>query len=185
MKAALRWMHPRFFHQQAFFSWSYPFSFQFPGRFYSEGLYDVAARSIWNRGAGGDEQTRPLFSQNIGPRMRQTGLVRRHRYLDAFHRKFVERYEDKILDCTSGELVNLVVQSTDPVYDSINECTWRRTYIENVSPNLPPGLLPVWKQEGLVPEQFHSIHGPSMAPSVNWIALCNDGPYRCGWHGEK
>jgi hypothetical protein len=134
MKAALRWMHPRFFHQQAFFSWSYPFSFQFPGRFYSEGLYDVAARSIWNRGAGGDEQTRPLFSQNIGPRMRQTGLVRRHRYLDAFHRKFVERYEDKILDCTSGELVNLVVQSTDPVYDSINECTWRRTYIENVSP---------------------------------------------------
>ncbi|KAH9210147.1 hypothetical protein DL95DRAFT_308442 [Leptodontidium sp. 2 PMI_412] len=56
------------------------------------------------------------------------------KYLDVFRRKTRGRVEDRYVDPTDGRLGVLVIQASTSIYNSRNKTTWRRTYIENVSP---------------------------------------------------
>jgi hypothetical protein len=58
--------------------------------------------------------------------------TRNHR--DVFRRKYAGFEDDRFIDPLDGRVARLVVQAKQNIYDQPNDTTWRRTYIENVSP---------------------------------------------------
>ncbi|EXJ60457.1 hypothetical protein A1O7_04610 [Cladophialophora yegresii CBS 114405] len=58
--------------------------------------------------------------------------VWKHR--DVFRRKFAGLNEDRYLNPLDGRVEKLFVQTISELYDTDNATTWRRTYIDNVSP---------------------------------------------------
>lgn len=60
----------------------------------------------------------------------------RHNHRDVFHRKYTGLEDDRYLNPVDGRVERLVVQSTRAIYDKENDTSWRRTYLENISPYL-------------------------------------------------
>ena len=57
----------------------------------------------------------------------------RYKHLDVFHRTYEGLEDDQYLDPLNGRVRRLFVQTIRQIYDTNNDTTWRRTYIENVS----------------------------------------------------
>lgn len=108
IKSALGWSNPNFFHDRAWFSWSSPHSYQLPGEFYTKSPSSTGGAKYMN-------------------------MIFKHR--DVFRRKYAAFFnDDRFLDPLDGRVRKLFVQAIDELYDAENDTTWRRTYIENVSP---------------------------------------------------
>lgn len=101
IKRAFHWLDPKFFHEQAWFSWSAPHSYQLPGHYY---------------------------------RSQSGGQINIYKHRDVFRRKHAGLNDDRFLDPLDGRVRKLFVQTVSHIYNSENDRTWRRTYIENVSP---------------------------------------------------
>ena len=56
------------------------------------------------------------------------------KHLDVFRREYEGLKDDRYLDPLDGRVQKLVVQSTKATYNQLNDTTWRRTYMKNVSP---------------------------------------------------
>jgi hypothetical protein len=69
------------------------------------------------------------------------------KYMDVFRRKTRGKVENRRLDPTDGQLGILVVQATSDVYNERNRATWRRTYVENISPYIV--RLAYWPTAGI------------------------------------
>ena len=59
-----------------------------------------------------------------------------YKHRDVFRRRYTGLDDDRYLSPLDGRVERLVVQSTNRIYDTNNDSTWRRTYIENISPYL-------------------------------------------------
>ncbi|KAH0841810.1 hypothetical protein FOPE_06645 [Fonsecaea pedrosoi] len=62
------------------------------------------------------------------------GRLNVYRHRDVFRRKYAGLNDDRYLNPLDGRVEKLCVQTVNELYDADNETTWRRTYIENVSP---------------------------------------------------
>ncbi|KIW98631.1 uncharacterized protein Z519_00292 [Cladophialophora bantiana CBS 173.52] len=62
------------------------------------------------------------------------GQINIYRHRDVFRRKYAGLNDDRYLDPLDGRVEKLFVQTVNDIYDTENDTTWRRTYIENVSP---------------------------------------------------
>ncbi|KIX98564.1 uncharacterized protein Z520_05865 [Fonsecaea multimorphosa CBS 102226] len=62
------------------------------------------------------------------------GQINFYRHRDVFRRKHAGLNDDRYLDPLDGRVEKLFVQTVNEIYDTDNDTTWRRTYIENVSP---------------------------------------------------
>jgi hypothetical protein len=137
IKNAFHWIHPNFFHPYAIYSWIPPHSYQLPGRFYKTVALSqrppeqLSVREIYTD-LDQDEENEVRRDAEAEKRAKQDHL----KYLDVFRRKTRDRVEDRYVDPHNGRLGMLVVQATPAVYNSRNKTTWRRTYIENISPYL-------------------------------------------------
>lgn len=56
------------------------------------------------------------------------------RHRDSMRRVKIDREEDNYLSPFDGHLATLVVQSTDDIYNGPANSTWRRTYMQHVTP---------------------------------------------------
>lgn len=72
----------------------------------------------------------------------------KHKHLDAFRRSHEAYEDDKFLDPVDGRVRWLFVQTIGEIYDTNNDTTWRRTYVENVSPWLL--RLAWWSRAGFI-----------------------------------
>lgn len=191
-------MHPNFFHRFAIYSWTSPLSFQAPGRIYKvveitenstqvkEG--DLAqnitpAQSVVQANDTGyshttqvvhhrtvkldvDEQ-KEMMHDTIAEKRAKFGQLR---YMDVFRRKTLMRIGDRCVDPTTGELNILVVQATSAVYDNRNQTTWRRTYMENISPYLV--RLAYWPT-GTTKKDFEKWdRGDWLHVGIRWLPAC-------------
>jgi len=149
IKKKFRWANPNFFHEQAIYSWIYPYSYQLPGCYSAIELQlevgneetDTAENSPLLEEVDEDPDEKKEKSREgeeeemIGRRRpRNENGAKMIKYLDVFRRKFRGSAEDRFIGPIDGRLIRLVVQSTKESYDSKNKTTWRRTYINNVSP---------------------------------------------------
>lgn len=71
-----------------------------------------------------------------------------HKHLDVFHRAYEGLEDDQYLDPIDGRVQKLFVQTIKQIYDTDNDTSWRRTYIENMSPWIL--RLAWWSRAGLV-----------------------------------
>lgn len=88
-----------------------------PKSFHPRAVYQWQAPMSYQASTGYDRRSRGIF-----------------RHLDVFHRKYEGLNDEQFLDPLDGRVRRLVVQVTNPIYDTENDTTWRRTYIRNVSP---------------------------------------------------
>ncbi len=56
------------------------------------------------------------------------------KHRDVFRRKHAGWNDDRYLNPLDGRIQKLCVQTVNEIYETENDTTWRRTYIENVSP---------------------------------------------------
>jgi hypothetical protein len=63
-----------------------------------------------------------------------SGDIDIHKHRDVFRRKHSGLNDARYLDPLDGRVQKLCVQTVNEIYDTENNTTWRRTYIENVSP---------------------------------------------------
>jgi hypothetical protein len=61
----------------------------------------------------------------------ETVNIFRHR--DAMRRVWKGYEDERYLRPEDGRAVDLIVQSTDDIYDGPSNSTWRRTYVRNIS----------------------------------------------------
>lgn len=126
IKKVFHWVHPRCFHENAWFSWWPCHSYQ-PPRHYLE-----TSREAY------------------------TAM---HKHLDVFHRAYEGLEDDQYLDPIDGRVRHLCVQTLGQIYNTSNDTTWRRTYVENVSPWIL--RLAWWSRAGLVmgKKDYTAKHG--------------------------
>lgn len=72
----------------------------------------------------------------------------KHKHLDVFRRTYEGLEDDQYLDPLDGRVRKLFVQTSRRIYDTGNDTSWRRTYIENVSPWIL--RLAWWSRAGLI-----------------------------------
>lgn len=70
-------------------------------------------------------------SYQMPGRMYEAGNIFRHR--DPMRRVWKGYEDDRYLRPSDGRAVDLIVQSTDDIYDGPTNSTWRRTYVRNIS----------------------------------------------------
>lgn len=92
---------------------------------------EIRLRGSWNISNSSFKWKFPNFYQEAGCQYRDQ-TVYRHR--DDMDREFNSLTDDRYISCYDGKIKKLVVQTTDKIYDSPGNSTWRRTYIRNVSP---------------------------------------------------
>ncbi|KAH7363891.1 hypothetical protein BKA65DRAFT_489875 [Rhexocercosporidium sp. MPI-PUGE-AT-0058] len=116
-----------------------PYSYQLPGRYYKIAAlllnppeqYNTAALDTYIDPCLDDDEKKERSQDEKAEKRAKRDQFK---YLDVFRRKIRERVEDRYVDPIDGRLGILVVQATTAVYNSRNKTTWRRTYIENISP---------------------------------------------------
>lgn len=110
-----------------------------------------------------------------------------HKHLDVFHRGYKGLDDEQCLDPLDGRVRKLFVQVTNQIYDEINDTTWRRTYIKNISPRLirlawwpyagSPLAQPSYSNKGGIKQRFKSRtkawtneHWTRVA--LRWVPAC-------------
>lgn len=132
IKRALHWAHPDFFHEYASYRWLSPYSCQLPGRYYK--LDATQQAEIAEQGPDEDRSPDEIKESQRDQQAEACARKDRLKYLDVFRRKTRDKVEDRSIDPVDGQLGILVVQATSIIYNERNRTTWRRTYMENVSP---------------------------------------------------
>src|SRR5207253_1500935 len=92
------------------------------------------------------------------------------KYLDVFRRKTRGRVEDRYVDPTDGRLGVLVIQASSSIYNSRNKTTWRRTYIENVSPYFV--RLAYWPMGGIHQSADDWGRDKLIYVGLRWLPSC-------------
>jgi hypothetical protein len=171
IKDAFHWIHPNFFHHYAIYSWIPPHSYQLPGRFYkivamSQSPPEQSSALEVDTDLDQDEEKELRRDAAAEKRAKRDHL----KYLDVFRRKTRDRVEDRYVDPRDGRLGMLVVQATPAVYNSRNKTTWRRTYIENISPYLI--RLAYWPT-GSIERSFGDWTSDDwLYASLRWLPSC-------------
>jgi hypothetical protein len=175
VKKAFHWAHPMFFHRYAVFGGT-SFSYQLPGRIYknSMNLHEVCSTVVESQTAEDESGSETDVEEKL-ERQRDKSEDANHqhekdlmlKYLDVFHRKTRSKIEVRRVDPTSGQLENLVIQATPAVYNQPNKTTWRRTYIENISPYLI--RLAYWPKAG---RNHVWVQEDWMYVGLKWLPAC-------------
>jgi hypothetical protein len=174
IKKAFHWANPNFFHRYAVINGSSPHSYQLPGRFYKTDLKSKSLSKIYSKAeiqSMYDDFDQDEIDEILQDQEAEKRAVRGQiKYLDVFRRKTRGKVEDRYVDPTDGRLGILVIQASSPIYNSRNRTTWRRTYIDNISPYFV--RLAYWPTGG-TPESFdHWGRDEWIYAGLRWLPSC-------------
>lgn len=174
VKNAFHWANPNFFHRYAILSWSSPHSYQLPGRFYKTPSTSQSLSKPYSKADllsvykdFDQEEIDEIMEDQDAEKRAMRGQTQ---YLDVFRRKTRDRVEDRYVNPTDGRLGVLVIQASSPVYNSRNKTTWRRTYIENISPYFV--RLAYWPTSGIHQSFDQWGRKQWVYASLRWLPSC-------------
>jgi hypothetical protein len=93
---------------------------------------------------------------------------RRHR--DIMQRVYEGLEDDRYLSPYDGHVAKFVVQATQEVYDGVQNATWRRTFVRNISPAFIK--LANWPFASVPVKPEHWTENDWMTVCARWLPAC-------------